>query len=123
MRTYARIRLFAYLPKPAMEKLSDRALTEVAQYFQTLSEPTRLRILNLLRDGEMNVGEITQECGTSSANVSRHLSMLAKHGLVNRDLRGTAVYYTIADPQIYQLCDLVCGSISRRIEAQAKAFA
>lgn len=105
-----------------MQNLSDHALAEVAQYFQTLSEPTRLRILNLLRQGEMNVGEITQQCGTSGANVSRHLSMLSKHGLVSRDVRGTAVYYSIADQEIYKLCDLVCGSIARRIDAQAKAF-
>lgn len=106
-----------------MEKLTDQGLQEVAHYFQALAEPNRLRILNFLRDGEKNVGEITNLCGTSAANVSRHLTMLAKHGLVTREVRGNAAYYRIADSQIYQLCDLVCGSIARRIGEQAAAFA
>lgn len=105
-----------------MQGLSDQALEQVAQYFNALSEPNRLRILNLLREGERNVGEIAQLCGSTAANVSRHLAMLAKHGLVVREARGTSVYYRIADPGIYQLCDLVCGSIARRFEAQAAHF-
>lgn len=110
------------LGRTAMQGLSDQALEQVAQYFNALSEPNRLRILNLLRDGERNVGEIAQRCGSTVANVSRHLAMLAKHGLVAREARGTSVYYRIADPGIYQLCDLVCGSIARRFEAQAAQF-
>jgi DNA-binding transcriptional ArsR family regulator len=105
-----------------MQGLSDQALEQVAQYFHALSEPNRLKILNLLREGERNVGEIAQCCGSTSANVSRHLALLAKHGLVAREARGTSVYYRIADPSIYQLCELVCGSIARRFEAQAAHF-
>ena len=105
-----------------MEGLSNLALEHVAQYFQALAEPNRLRMLNLLRERERNVGEIAQLCGTTAANVSRHLALLAKHGLVEREGRGTSVYYRIADPSVYALCDLVCGSIARRIEAQAAAF-
>jgi DNA-binding transcriptional ArsR family regulator len=109
-----------------MEGLSPEALKQVAAYFQALSEPTRLQILNLLRSGERNVGELGQACGYTSANVSRHLSMLTQHGLVEREARGTAVYYRIADESVYALCDLVCGSIARQLERSAedrKAFA
>ncbi|WP_137939563.1 metalloregulator ArsR/SmtB family transcription factor [Chitinivorax sp. B] len=102
-----------------MEDLSDQALGQVAAYFQALAEPTRLRILNLLREGERNVGELAQICDCTMANISRHLSLLAKHGLVARQGRGTNVYYRIADPTIYALCDLVCGNIARRLEEQA----
>ncbi|WP_308446482.1 metalloregulator ArsR/SmtB family transcription factor [Chitinimonas sp. BJYL2] len=105
-----------------MEGLSDQALEQVAQYFQALAEPNRLRILNLLRAGERNVGELAQLCGMTNANVSRHLSTLAKNGLVLREGRGTSVYYRIADPAIYQLCDLVCSSIASRFERQAAGF-
>jgi DNA-binding transcriptional ArsR family regulator len=105
-----------------MEGLSDQALEQVAHYFQALAEPNRLRILNLLREHERNVGEIAQLCGSTAANVSRHLALLAKHGLIARESRGTNAYYRIADPSIYQLCDLVCGSIARRIGEQAAAF-
>ncbi len=103
-----------------MEDLPPEALEQVAAYFQALSEPTRLQILNLLRDGEFNVGEIAQRCGFTAANVSRHLSLLTQHGIVARESRGTSVYYRIADPQIYELCDLVCGSLARRFEAVAR---
>ena len=99
-----------------MDGLPQKALNEVAAYFQALSEPTRLQILNLLRQGERNVSELAQLCGYTSANISRHLSMLTKQGLVAREGRGTSVYYRIADESVYALCDLVCGSIARQIE-------
>jgi len=102
-----------------MQALSDQALSQVADYFSALSEPTRLRILNCLQERELNVGELTELCQCSQANVSRHLSTLAKHGLVSRENRGTSVYYKIADPSIYALCELVCGNIARRFEQQA----
>ncbi|MDK2122743.1 metalloregulator ArsR/SmtB family transcription factor [Chitinimonas sp. DQS-5] len=102
-----------------MEAMSDQALQQVAQYFQALAEPNRLRILNALRGGERNVGELTEICGSSTANVSRHLALLARHGMVTREGRGTAVYYRITDPAIYALCDLVCGNIARQYEQMA----
>ena len=67
-----------------MENLPPEALTEIAAYFQALSEPTRLQILNLLRQEERNVGELAQLCGFTAANISRHLTMLTKLGLVAR---------------------------------------
>ena len=109
-----------------MEGLSPEALQQVAGYFQALSEPTRLQILNLLRSGERNVGELAQLCGYTAANISRHLNFLARHGLVVRESRGTSVYYRIADESVYALCDLVCGSIARQLERTSsgrKAFA
>lgn len=105
---------------PGMEDLPPEALQQVAAYFQTLSEPTRLQILNHLRDGERNVGDLAHLCGYTAANVSRHLAMLTKQGLVLRESRGTSVYYKIADPSVYALCDLVCGNISRQIERTAQ---
>jgi DNA-binding transcriptional ArsR family regulator len=103
-----------------MEGLPPEALEQVAAYFQALSEPTRLQILNLLRQQEYNVGELAERCGYTSANVSRHLAMLAAHGLVARENRGTSAYYRIADESIYALCDLVCDRIARRLENNAQ---
>lgn len=103
-----------------MADLPLQALGRVAAYFDALSETTRLRILMLLRDGERNVGELAQACECSSANVSRHLALLTKHGLVEREHRGTSVYYRIADQSVYALCDLVCGSIARQFEEAAR---
>lgn len=103
-----------------MEGLPDEALAQVAAYFQTLSEPTRLRILNLLRQQERSVGELAQLCGYSAANISRHLALLTRHGLVARESRGNAAIYTIADESVYALCDLVCGSIAKQLERTAR---
>lgn len=111
---------------PSMQGLTPEALAQVAAYFQALSEPTRLQILNLLRGGEHNVGELATACGYTSANISRHLALLMQHGLVTRESRGNAVYYRIADESVYALCDLVCGNIARQLDRSAqdrKAFA
>ena len=97
----------------------------VAAYFQALSEPTRLQLLNLLREGERNVGDLAQLTGFTAANISRHMSMLCQQGMVARESRGTSVYYRISDDSIYALCDLVCGNIAReheRTTQQRKAF-
>ncbi len=110
-------------PQPSvcarMQDLPKEGLVQVAAYFQTLSEPTRLSLLNLLREGERNVGELAQATGFTAANVSRHLALLTQHGLVARESRGTSVYYRIADESVYALCDLVCGNLARRFERTA----
>ena len=103
-----------------MKGMPPEALEQVAAYFQTLSEPTRLQILNILREGERNVGELARMCGYTSANVSRHLAMLTQRGLVARESRGTSAYYRIADESVYALCDLVCGNIARQLERTAQ---
>ncbi len=103
-----------------MQGLPDEALAQVAAYFQALSEPTRLQILNLLREQEHSVGDLAQRCGCSSANISRHLAQLMHNGLVSREARGNSAYFRIADPSVYDLCDLVCGNIARRFERSAK---
>jgi DNA-binding transcriptional ArsR family regulator len=103
-----------------MEGLPKEALEQVAAYFQVLSEPTRLALLNLLRSGERNVGELADACGFTAANVSRHLTQLTQRGLIERESRGTSVYYRIADPSVYALCDLVCGNVARHLERSAR---
>ncbi len=103
-----------------MEQLPESALVEVAAYFQVLAEPTRLQILNILRSGERNVGELAQMCGFTAANVSRHLALMTQQGLVERQSRGTSAFYRIADPAIFELCDLVCGNIARQMEKSAE---
>ncbi len=102
-----------------MKGLDDQALSDVAGYFAALAVPMRLKILNALREGERNVTELTEESGCSQANVSKHLSVLAQGGLIEKVPRGTSAYYRITDPRIYQLCDLVCGQIGRRYAEQA----
>jgi DNA-binding transcriptional ArsR family regulator len=103
-----------------LKALDDRALGHVAEYFRALSEPLRLKILNALRDKAYNVGELTELLACSQANVSKHLAMLMRHGFVERSAQGTNAFYRIADPSVYQLCDLVCGQMAQRFASQAQ---
>jgi DNA-binding transcriptional ArsR family regulator len=102
-----------------MKDLPPLALERVAAYFRALSEPTRLAVLNLLRERERNVSELAERCGFSAANISRHLTVLSKNGLVSREMRANSAFFRIADPAVYELCDLVCGSIGRQFEQAA----
>jgi DNA-binding transcriptional ArsR family regulator len=104
-----------------MEDLDDHAIEQVAAFFAAFAVPMRLKILNALRRGERNVGDLTAELGSSQANVSKHLGVLAQKGLIEKRARGTSAYYRIADPRIYQLCDLVCVQIGQREARQSEA--
>ena len=106
-----------------MKITDDRALTHIADYFRTLSEPLRLKIVNLLRDQVYNVSELTQLLGCSQANVSKHLAILARAGFVSRNNQGTSAYYQIADPHIYELCELVCGRLGEHFALQGETLA
>ncbi len=106
-----------------MKTLDDRAMQHVADYFRALAEPLRLKILNELREREHNVGELTELCECSQANVSKHLSLLARSGIVERENRGTSVYYRIVDTKIYDMCDLVCGQLAEHFADQAALHA
>ncbi len=101
-----------------MEQLDDRAMEAVAMFFSAFAVPMRLRILNALRHGERNVGELTAELGGSQANVSKHLATLARIGVIAKRTSGTSAYYRIVDPRIFQLCDLVCVQVGNRLEQE-----
>ena len=90
-------------------------LLVIARRFRALSDPTRLRILDVLRrQDEASVGELTELVGGSQQNVSKHLSALHAEGFVSRRKRGTSSIYRITDPGVHQICD----GISAGIEAQ-----
>jgi DNA-binding transcriptional ArsR family regulator len=91
-------------------QLSDAQLDRIADRFGLLAEPMRLRILAALKDGERSVTDLVALSGGTQANVSRHLNHLRRGGVVNRRKAGTWVYYTIADPTVFALCSVVCGS-------------
>lgn len=95
----------------------------IAARFRVLSEPTRLKLLNLLRErGEMSVGELVTETGYGQANVSKHLLTLLDAGMVARRRDGTSVRYRIADETIFALCELVCSGIEAQLAARRAAL-
>lgn len=102
--------------------LPEGALDLVAQRFAVLSEPTRLRVLKELFDGERNVGALVANLGGTQSNISRHLQTLAGAGILERRKDGLEVYYFIADRSIFGLCELVCCSLEKQLARQAKAL-
>lgn len=100
--------------KPPKLPLSDRMIGLVARRFRALGEPARLRILQTLEAGERSVNEIQEAVGSTQSNVSRHLTALYDAGLVARRRDGNLVLYSIADPMVFDLCALVCGSAARQ---------
>ena len=110
---------------PVMKKnrpMPEGALELVARRFAVLAEPMRLRLLQALFDGEKNVTMLVGLTGGTQANISRHLQTLAEAHLLKRRKEGLQVFYAIADPSIFQLCELVCGSLEKRLTEQAESF-
>ncbi len=104
------------------QPLPQEVLQQVAEYFSILSEPMRLKLLNLLRDEEKCVQELVEATSTSQANVSKHLKVMLQAGILSRRTEGTSAYYRVEDPLIFELCNLVCDRLAARIEEQARQF-
>jgi ArsR family transcriptional regulator len=92
--------------------LSEKTLELVAERFRVLGDPVRLRLLQALEPGEKSVAELVEATGANQANVSKHLQLLLKAGVVQRRREGLFVYYSIRDERVFQLCDVVCGSLA-----------
>lgn len=103
-----------------MEKASVDALNQVADYFKVLSEVSRILVLCSLKSGPRNVKEIMEDTGLGQANVSKHLKILKDAGFVTRQPEGVSAYYEIADPIIFDLCELVCDRLSIHLQEKVK---
>lgn len=100
----------------------DRALTRhglevIAGKFRALGDPTRLSIVQALMRGEMSVNEIVAVTGATQPNVSRHLGLLLRAGLVARRKAWPNSLYAIADPAVYTICKAMCESAEREASA------
>lgn len=98
--------------------MSPEMLILVAERFKALAEPVRLQILSALREGEKTVTELMEETDQRQANLSKHLQLLYAMGFVDRRKLGLYVYYRLADDDIFQLCDLMCGRL--KVEADRR---
>lgn len=96
-------------------KQMDSLFSNMAGYFAVLSEPTRLRIMYAVCNGEKSVSEVIELCGSSQANVSRHLAALHKAGIINRRKQGVIVYYSIADNETVEMCQTVCSRLAQSL--------
>lgn len=104
--------------------LPPELLEHVAERFRVLGDATRLGIIRtLLDDGEQNVGELVERLGTSQANVSKHLRILNDARIVSRRADGTSAYYSVTDPSLVPVCEIVCDRLRDQVAADARAFA
>ncbi len=99
------------MPHPLPEPLIDL----VAQRFRVLGEPTRIKLLDRLREGDATVGELQEALGANQPNVSKHLGILHAAGMVSRTKQGNHTRYSISDASVFELCDQVCGGVRRQL--------
>lgn len=95
------------LPRPLPPNLAEM----IAARLRVIGDPTRIRILDLLRDEELTVTQVTAHLGTSQQNASKHLGVLLQAGIVARRKQGNSAVYSIADKGVYELCKQVCGGL------------
>ena len=77
-----------------------------AEFFKTLAHPARLEILDQLRNGEKNVSELQELLGADQSTVSQQLARLRRSNIISGRRQGTAIYYTVRDPMIFDLLDV-----------------
>ncbi len=106
--------------KTAPKELSAAALELIATRFRALSEPMRLRILNLLMQEECTVGQLVELTGSSQANISKHVALLREAGMVGTRKEGLSSYCFIADPIVNELCEMMCSRLREEMEEKAK---
>lgn len=102
--------------------MEDKSLRLVAERFRVMGDPLRLRLLHIIKEGERSVGSLVDLTGASQANVSKHLQILRRAGLVERRKDGLMAFYSIADPSIFHLCDLVCGRLTEQYQQDLTAI-
>lgn len=105
-----------------LRRLSTEALELVAARFRVLGEPLRLRILQMLEEGECSVTELAELLGTTQPNASKHLKLLNEVGLVARRQEKNTAFYSLADDTVFELCELICSRLEQRLSAQVEAF-
>ena len=102
--------------------MTPEALQLVAARFKVLSDPMRLRILQVLETGETSVSALAEAVESTQPNVSKHLKLMQEAGMLSRRQEGNTVYYSISDPTVFELCDVVCSSLAERFAAHASVF-
>lgn len=93
---------------PTTRRRGDEAValrTFKASFFRALGHPQRIHILELLRAGPMNVGELQDAAGSPGSSVSQHLAVLRAANIVATERQGTTILYRVPDPELFELLD------------------
>lgn len=86
----------------------DEVYDKAAELFALLSTPIRLRIIGQLCQGEKNVGQLLDQIGVAQPNMSQHLNILYRSGILGKRRQGAQVFYRIADETAVVVCRAVC---------------
>lgn len=87
-----------------------------ANIFQALGHPTRIAIIEVLRDGELAAGVIIERLGLEQANASQHLSILRLKHIVTSRKEGNQVFYSVRDPLLIEVLDIMRRYFQAHIE-------
>jgi DNA-binding transcriptional ArsR family regulator len=116
------------LPRPLRSQrprishpLPDELVDLIAARFRVLGEPMRIKLLDRLRQAEASVQELAAVTGSTQQNVSKHLGVLHRAGIVGRRKQGNFAYYSIADAGVFTLCADVCGSLQQQLASLRKS--
>jgi ArsR family transcriptional regulator len=88
-----------------------------ADFFRLLGHPARVRILELLKDGERTVGDLQGALGLDSSGTSQHLTAMRRQGLLESRRAGTSVFYRVTDPLSFELLDVARRILTTQLQA------
>lgn len=96
--------------------MEERILELKAEVLKVLAQPTRLKILELLRNGERCICEIVPAINGEQSNISRHISLMQKSHLVTTRKDGVKVMVKVRDPKIFEILDSVSLLLKKQIQ-------
>jgi DNA-binding transcriptional ArsR family regulator len=102
--------------------MEERILELKAEILKALAQPTRLKILELLRNGEKCICEIVPALNGEQSNISRHISLMQKSHLVTTRKDGVRVMVKVRDPEIFNILDRVSKILKNQMKEQEKLF-
>jgi DNA-binding transcriptional ArsR family regulator len=103
--------------------MSDKALIMKTEILKALAQPTRLRILECLRDGEKCICEITPAINGEQSNISRHISVMQKSRLIATRKDGVRVMVSVKAPEVFDILDKVGILLKRELAEQRRILA
>ena len=102
------------------ESMEERLLELKAEVLKVLAQPTRLKILELLRNGERCICEIVPAINGEQSNISKHISLMQKSNLVTTRKDGVKVMVKVKDPKIFEILDSVSLLLKKQIQETGK---
>jgi DNA-binding transcriptional ArsR family regulator len=103
-------------------KLDDEMVVQVVDRLRSIADESRVRLLARLKEGPANVTALAADLEIAQASVSKHLAVLKQAGLVDVERIGNQARYFIADDSVFQLCQIVCDGVARRLRQQGRVL-